>query len=352
MGTLAWSPQSSILASGSRDRKILLQDVKVKGNFDSAGSPFYSPYRSRTSPFSSRRHSSPAPIYSSREQKINSVFESGTVNLAAMPSPASPGMFVDLSGRSRDSPPLHEQVFHDVGSSGVKSMDSHEKSSWSIFDPDDVDDSSTTVPPIGHRIGTRDSSSSNSTKKDMPHLLSIKNDANSWASSSGNEMDVSDEEISEDDSSKICDPDGIFVGGSLLFCPRPPSPPSVPLHRPPSSSHSTPIRFGTRASYPSTSPHTSTAAPCRIRELLAHKQEVCGLKWSFDEKQLASGGNDNKLLVWNVAATGDEGKHCTGASQAIAPEFKFSDHTAAVKAIAWSPHQSGLLASGGIVVEY
>ncbi|EKU20616.1 hypothetical protein NGA_2118100, partial [Nannochloropsis gaditana CCMP526] len=27
--------------------------------------------------------------------------------------------------------------------------------------------------------------------------------------------------------------------------------------------------------------------------------EVCGLRWSFDECHLASGGNDNKLYVWN-----------------------------------------------------
>ena len=31
-----------------------------------------------------------------------------------------------------------------------------------------------------------------------------------------------------------------------------------------------------------------------------HKQEVCGLKWSFDGQQLASGGNDNKLIVWSI----------------------------------------------------
>lgn len=37
-----------------------------------------------------------------------------------------------------------------------------------------------------------------------------------------------------------------------------------------------------------------------VRKLTGHKQEVCGLKWSFDEQQLASGGNDNKLLVWNA----------------------------------------------------
>lgn len=68
--------------------------------------------------------------------------------------------------------------------------------------------------------------------------------------------------------------------------------------------------------------------------LSAHRQEVCGLKWSFEENQLASGGNDNKLMVWN-------------SGNFRAPAIKFSDHQAAVKAIAWSPHQHGLLASGG-----
>lgn len=34
-------------------------------------------------------------------------------------------------------------------------------------------------------------------------------------------------------------------------------------------------------------------------KLVGHKQEVCGLKWSFDDQQLCSGGNDNKLLIWN-----------------------------------------------------
>lgn len=72
-----------------------------------------------------------------------------------------------------------------------------------------------------------------------------------------------------------------------------------------------------------------------VARLASHKQEVCGLKWSFDEPaHLASGGNDNKLLVWDIKY------HRTEA-------HRFTDHTAAVKAIAWSPHQHGLLASGG-----
>ncbi|KDP44936.1 hypothetical protein JCGZ_01436 [Jatropha curcas] len=70
-----------------------------------------------------------------------------------------------------------------------------------------------------------------------------------------------------------------------------------------------------------------------VSKLVGHKSEVCGLKWSHDDRELASGGNDNQLLVWN--------QH---SSQ---PILKLTEHTAAVKAIAWSPHQSGLLASGG-----
>eukprot|EP01139_Manchomonas_bermudensis_P024478 Amastigsp_a842759_29.p1 type:complete len:234 gc:universal Amastigsp_a842759_29:724-23(-) len=68
-------------------------------------------------------------------------------------------------------------------------------------------------------------------------------------------------------------------------------------------------------------------------KLVGHKQEVCGLKWSPDETQLASGGNDNKLLIW--------------AASGVSPLLRFAEHSAAVKAIAWSPHQHGLLASGG-----
>lgn len=40
-----------------------------------------------------------------------------------------------------------------------------------------------------------------------------------------------------------------------------------------------------------------------VSKLVGHKQEVCGLKWSFDDQQLASGGNDNKLYIWNMHST-------------------------------------------------
>ncbi|CAO1947396.1 unnamed protein product [Urochloa humidicola] len=70
-----------------------------------------------------------------------------------------------------------------------------------------------------------------------------------------------------------------------------------------------------------------------ISKFSGHRSEVCGLKWSHDDRELASGGNDNQLLVWN--------------QRSQQPLLRFTEHTAAVKAIAWSPHQQGLLASGG-----
>lgn len=69
------------------------------------------------------------------------------------------------------------------------------------------------------------------------------------------------------------------------------------------------------------------------RRLVGHRQEVCGLKWSPDNQYLASGGNDNRLYVWNL--------------HSLSPVQTYTEHVAAVKAIAWSPHHHGLLASGG-----
>jgi cell division cycle 20-like protein 1 (cofactor of APC complex) len=67
--------------------------------------------------------------------------------------------------------------------------------------------------------------------------------------------------------------------------------------------------------------------------LSGQKQEICGLKWSYDEQTLASGGNDNKMFLWSLKKQKEMAR--------------FSEHTAAVKALAWSPHQHHILASGG-----
>ena len=34
-----------------------------------------------------------------------------------------------------------------------------------------------------------------------------------------------------------------------------------------------------------------------VSKLAGHKSEVCGLKWSYDNRELASGGNDNRVCV-------------------------------------------------------
>ncbi len=64
-----------------------------------------------------------------------------------------------------------------------------------------------------------------------------------------------------------------------------------------------------------------------------HKEEICGLKWSNDSQILASGGNDNKLILWNSF---DE-----------KPLHIFNAHESAVRAIAWSYKKRGVFASGG-----
>ncbi|WCJ42322.1 Cell division cycle 20.1 cofactor of APC complex [Euphorbia peplus] len=67
-----------------------------------------------------------------------------------------------------------------------------------------------------------------------------------------------------------------------------------------------------------------------------HQQEVCGLKWSASGQQLASGGNDNLVHIWDRSvASSTPWLH------------RLEDHTSAVKALAWCPFQGNLLATGG-----
>lgn len=83
-----------------------------------------------------------------------------------------------------------------------------------------------------------------------------------------------------------------------------------------------------------------------------HRQEVCGLKWSPDGQQLASGGNDNLLCIWDINNRirnpySQQLNPLSSSQTTYGPRFCLSDHKAAVKAIAWCPWQKGLLASGG-----
>lgn len=95
-----------------------------------------------------------------------------------------------------------------------------------------------------------------------------------------------------------------------------------------------------------------------FRRCTGHRQEVCGLKWSGDggptAATLASGGNDNKVCIWDLrgstrsaAASGGGALDGGDDTPGDAPLWKFHDHTAAVKALAWDPHVQGVLATGG-----
>ena len=80
--------------------------------------------------------------------------------------------------------------------------------------------------------------------------------------------------------------------------------------------------------------HDVRIAQHKIAELVSHTSEVCGLEWRSDGAQLATGGNDNLVTIWD-------------ARQLTAPKFQKTNHKAAIKALAWCPWQSNLLATGG-----
>ncbi|KAL0667178.1 hypothetical protein Bca4012_029882 [Brassica carinata] len=56
-----------------------------------------------------------------------------------------------------------------------------------------------------------------------------------------------------------------------------------------------------------------------------HTGEICGLKWSGSGMQLASGGNDNVVHVWDRSSASSRWLH------------RLDEHTSAVKALAWCP---------------
>ena len=66
-----------------------------------------------------------------------------------------------------------------------------------------------------------------------------------------------------------------------------------------------------------------------------HNDEVCGLRWRDDGRLLASGGNDDALLLWDARRAQSP---CISIPRA---------HRAAVKALAWCPTRHDVLASGG-----
>ncbi|KAJ3741019.1 WD40-repeat-containing domain protein [Lentinula detonsa] len=94
-----------------------------------------------------------------------------------------------------------------------------------------------------------------------------------------------------------------------------------------------------------------------IKQCAAHTQEVCGVKWSGDggiqTSLLATGGNDNKMFIWDLRSSVRDLTAGAGWSSSIlsenkggSPLYRFNQHKAAVKGLAWDPHLSNVLASG------
>ena len=81
----------------------------------------------------------------------------------------------------------------------------------------------------------------------------------------------------------------------------------------------------------------------------AHNGEVCGLEVSPDDLMVASGSNDNSVALWDLRRAEGLSSSCTAGTLTAnhRPFAHFTDHRAAVKAIAWSPHKRGVLATGG-----
>jgi WD40 repeat protein len=65
-----------------------------------------------------------------------------------------------------------------------------------------------------------------------------------------------------------------------------------------------------------------------------HFGEICGIHWNSDGYQLASGGNDNLINIWDLR-------------KMKKPTAIIDEHKAAVRAIKWCPWKNNLLASGG-----
>jgi cell division cycle protein 20 (cofactor of APC complex) len=80
--------------------------------------------------------------------------------------------------------------------------------------------------------------------------------------------------------------------------------------------------------------HDVRIADHKVAELVSHTSEVCGLEWRSDGAQLATGGNDNLVSIWD-------------ARSLAVPKFTKTNHKAAVKALAWCPWNANLLATGG-----
>lgn len=79
----------------------------------------------------------------------------------------------------------------------------------------------------------------------------------------------------------------------------------------------------------------------KVLEVHGHDRIVCGLEWRGDGELLASGCDGGVVNVW------DGRVGAAGPAERGNARWRKRDHKAAVKALAWCPWKSSLLASGG-----
>ena len=71
-----------------------------------------------------------------------------------------------------------------------------------------------------------------------------------------------------------------------------------------------------------------------VNRYFGHSQEICGLSiCDNDQNKIATGGNDNKLILWDIRTNN--------------PTQVLKQHKAAIKAVAWDPNERGIIYSGG-----
>jgi WD40 repeat protein len=279
VGALAWN--STLLASGSRDRSIFLQDIRVRSTqrTSSSQSAYHNHYNSSSSTNNNNNNVDTPPP--------SAFLFSSIIERYAAGNPGS-GIGTDPSSRSSLITSLSESMLPLTSQSHQPQHHPHSSNSDDTFVFTDPLSNITTGSP--GRSSGRHHQQSQHQAFSSPRMRAAAGGSSSLLSSTNSSADPAN------------------TSGSV------------------------------------------------VRELNAHKQEVCGLRWSFDEKLLASGGNDNKLFVWDpqgvAASTTSNSTDSTNSSAApggrrYEPLCRFEDHLAAVKAVAWSPHQQGLLASGG-----
>ncbi len=86
-----------------------------------------------------------------------------------------------------------------------------------------------------------------------------------------------------------------------------------------------------------------------ISQLKGHSGEICSLKYNNDGILLASGGNDNLCLIWDVRNIYCKLNNISNYNDIYdhKPLITLNYHKAAVKAISWCPWLKNIIATGG-----